>query len=227
MISNIELLIRLLLAALIGAAIGFEREVNNRPAGLRTHILVCIGAALITLTSIYGFDGGDPGRLAAQVVSGIGFIGAGTILRTGNHIRGLTTAASLWVSAGLGLAIGTGSYLSAIVTAAIVLLALVLLSDFEDKVGLRSYNKVVVEAIGRPGLLGDIGSLFGSLYITIKNISISENEQRNREKGKNLISIALFIRIPDNLDISQIIEELYEIESVTNVIYEDKRIHRQ
>lgn len=226
MISNLELVIRLLLSTLVGVSIGFERERNNRPAGLRTHTLVSLGATLITLISIYGFDEGDPTRLAAQIVSGIGFIGAGTILRTGNHIRGLTTAASLWVSAGIGIAIGTRSYLPAIITAVIVLITLVSLSNLEDKVALKSYNKIVIEAIDRPGLLGDIGNLFGSFYITIKDISIYENEENNEEKENYLISIYLSIKIPNNLNTSKIIQEIYQIENITNVIYEDENINR-
>lgn len=114
MIPGIEIIIRLVLSSVLGGLIGIEREVNNRPAGLRTHVLVTVGSALIMLISIDGFSNlpnrlGDPARLAAQVVSGIGFLGAGTIMRTGNNINGLTTAASLWVSAGLGLAVGESS----------------------------------------------------------------------------------------------------------------------
>lgn len=103
------MIIRLLLAGLMGGIIGLERESHGRPAGLRTHIIVSLGSCLIMLVSIYGFeDAGnrDPARLAAQVISGIGFLGAGTILREGATIIGLTTAASLWVVAGIGLAMG-------------------------------------------------------------------------------------------------------------------------
>lgn len=105
MITEIEIIKRLLLSAFLGGLIGVEREVNNRPAGLRTHILVTLGSTLVMLISIDGLnrinDGiimSDPYRLAAQVVSGIGFLGAGTIMRTGNSINGLTTAASLWLN---------------------------------------------------------------------------------------------------------------------------------
>ncbi|HBL37110.1 MAG TPA: methyltransferase, partial [Firmicutes bacterium] len=108
-----------MVATLLGAVIGLEREQHGRPAGLRTHILVALGSCLIMLVSIYGFPSGtgsDPARLAAQVVSGIGFLGAGTILRDGTSIRGLTTAASLWVVAGIGLAAGTGFYWAAAIT---------------------------------------------------------------------------------------------------------------
>lgn len=118
MINNREVLLRLVLSAIAGGIVGMEREANHSSAGLRTHILVTLGSTLIMLISMYGFqglgannNGGEPARLAAQVVSGIGFLGAGTILRTGNNIRGLTTAASIWVCGGIGLAIGNGYYL--------------------------------------------------------------------------------------------------------------------
>lgn len=143
MLSELEIVLRLVLSAVIGGAIGIEREASNRPAGFRTHILVSVGSTLIMLVSAYGMgEGADPARLAAQVVSGIGFLGAGTILRTGNHIKGLTTAASLWVCAGIGLSIGAGFYLGGVITAAIVLISLVALGNVEVNV-LRGANKLV------------------------------------------------------------------------------------
>ena len=155
MINNYEILIRLILSAIMGGSIGIEREANNRPAGLRTHILVSVGSTLIMLVSIYGFEGeGDPARLAAQVVSGIGFLGAGTILRTGNSIKGLTTAASLWVCAGIGLAIGAGYYVGGVITAVIVLLSLVLLGTAEKKIFKSSYKIFIITGAERPGLIG-------------------------------------------------------------------------
>jgi len=118
MIGNTEVILRLLLSAFFGGLVGMEREANNRPAGLRTHVLVSLGSTLIMMISIDAFrgmgasgNGGEPARLAAQVVSGIGFLGAGTILRDGTNIKGLTTAASLWVCGGIGLAVGSGYYL--------------------------------------------------------------------------------------------------------------------
>lgn len=116
----IEMILRLLLAAGLGAGIGYERERHGKAAGLRTHILISSGAALFTLASIYGFNGGaDPSRVAAGVVAGIGFIGAGVIFRgmRGEGVAGITTAASVWVTAAIGLAAGAGLYLiSAIAT---------------------------------------------------------------------------------------------------------------
>jgi putative Mg2+ transporter-C (MgtC) family protein len=129
-----EVLARLALAAVLGAAIGFERELREREAGLRTHLLVCLGAALFTIVSAYGFhefltSGGavvrtDPTRIAAQIVTGIGFLGAGAIIRQGISVRGLTTAATLWVAAAIGMATGAGYYSGAVIGTVLTLVAL-------------------------------------------------------------------------------------------------------
>ena len=127
----LEMVIRLLVAAAIGAVIGYQRERAKKPAGLRTHILICVGAALITITSIYGFGGlpgADPSRVAAGIVIGIGFLGGGVIIRRheGGTVGGLTTAATIWAVAGLGLAVGAGLLVPAVIAAAIILIALIL-----------------------------------------------------------------------------------------------------
>jgi putative Mg2+ transporter-C (MgtC) family protein len=129
-----EVLLRLALAAVLGATIGLEREIREREAGLRTHLLVSLGSALFTITSAYGFHAflasgasvvrADPTRIAAQIVTGIGFLGAGAIIRQGLSVRGLTTAATLWVVAAIGLAAGAGYYSGAVITTVLVLLSL-------------------------------------------------------------------------------------------------------
>ena len=140
MITEIEMIIRLLIAAVLGGAVGLERESHEKAAGLRTHILVCVGSCIIMLTSMHLFDiykglvEVDPGRIAAQVVSGIGFLGAGTIIRSRASIIGLTTAASLWTIAGVGLAIGSGLYVVAVFSTALILVILVILSKIQDKI---------------------------------------------------------------------------------------------
>ncbi len=122
---NWELAARLVVAALFGALIGWERERAQRPAGLRTYMLVAFGAALFTVLSLTGFGpGADPGRLAANIAVGIGFLGAGTIFREGEVVRGLTTAAGLWTVAAIGMAAGVGEYLLAGISTAIVLVIL-------------------------------------------------------------------------------------------------------
>ncbi len=125
---ELEMVLRLLLAAALGAAIGYQRERAGKQAGLRTHILISTGAALVSLISIYGFgDASDPARVAAGVVVGVGFLGAGVILhRQGGIVAGLTTAATIWVAAGIGLAAGTGLYIIAAVATALVLGVLIM-----------------------------------------------------------------------------------------------------
>ncbi|MCL2522602.1 MAG: MgtC/SapB family protein [Erysipelotrichales bacterium] len=130
-----EILLRLFISFVIGFIIGFEREKNGHPAGLKTHILVCVGATLVMLTSIYGFENlSDPSRLAAQVVSGMGFIGAGAIMRDDSGgIKGITTAATLWVTAMIGLSIGTGMYIPAVAAVFLVTVSLLYIRRFEGR----------------------------------------------------------------------------------------------
>jgi len=137
-ITEIDIVIRLCLAFLGGGIIGFERSYRRQVAGLRTHILIALGAASLMLLSIWipqAFsERGDPGRIAAQVVSGIGFLGAGAIIRLGSNIRGLTTAASLWLTAAIGLTIGAGMYVAAITAEILALITLFVLHIVEDKI---------------------------------------------------------------------------------------------
>src|SRR6056297_2493150 len=131
--------VRLLLSFLVGMLIGFEREANHQPAGLRTHILISIGATVVMLISIFipqTFTDfvGDPGRIAAQVVSGIGFLGAGAILKFGTDVKGLTTAASIWAMAALGLAVGAGMYTISLIGLAVVIFALSVMNLFEKSI---------------------------------------------------------------------------------------------
>lgn len=120
-----QMLLRLVVAVFVGALIGYERERKGKPAGVRTHGMVCLGAALFTVVSLYGFGTvGDPTRVAAMVVSGIGFLGAGAILHQRESVHGLTTAASLWVTAAMGLAVGVGMFAMSLVTTILVFLLL-------------------------------------------------------------------------------------------------------
>ena len=129
-LNSLSIMVRILLAALIGCLIGLERERKNRPAGFRTYTLVSVGACLVMMTNQYMFNlyqSGDPARLGAQVISGVGFLGAGTILITrNNQVRGLTTAAALWASACVGLALGTGFYAGALIVGGVLLVVMIL-----------------------------------------------------------------------------------------------------
>jgi putative Mg2+ transporter-C (MgtC) family protein len=126
---------RVLLAFLLGGIVGFERERVRRPAGLRTHMLVCAGSACFTVASLYGFEGlgtvRDPARLAAQIVTGIGFLGAGAIFRDGSTVRGLTTASSIWITAAIGIVAGLGMLTLAVFTTLLTWFALYVLKGFE------------------------------------------------------------------------------------------------
>ncbi len=140
MITLFSVIGRLILAVIIGGLIGFEREVKGRSAGLRTHILVSLGSCLIMLTSLYVFDiykysaTLDPARIAAGVVTGIGFLGAGAIIRSGEAVKGLTTAASLWLVAGIGLGIGCGFYTASLITAILAIFVLFFLKQLEKTI---------------------------------------------------------------------------------------------
>ena len=133
-------LVRIMVSFFIGMLIGIERETHDQPVGLRTHILISIGATVVMLISIFipqtftDFQNGDPGRIAAQVVSGIGFLGAGAILKFGADVKGLTTAASIWAMAALGLAVGAGMYIVGFIGVVVILFALTIMNLFEKRV---------------------------------------------------------------------------------------------
>ncbi|MEW6008425.1 MAG: MgtC/SapB family protein [Candidatus Omnitrophota bacterium] len=137
MLSDKQVIIRLILSVILGGLIGVEREMRKRSAGLRTHILVCLGATLIMLTSLYVFDiykniaQVDPSRIAAGVITGIGFLGAGAIIQAGDSVRGLTTAATLWIMAAIGMAVGCGFYMAASITTVLVLIVLLAIRSIE------------------------------------------------------------------------------------------------
>lgn len=217
------MILRLSLAVVLGGSIGFEREVRNRPAGLRTHVLVTLGATLIMLISMYGFNGGDPARLAAQVVSGIGFLGAGTILRDDSGVRGLTTAASIWVCGGIGLALGNGYYGGALVTTFFVLISLVLLGLFEKRVLVSKYHKFEFECRERLGLIGEISGVFARYKMSIIDIKIKSTEEDNNQ----MLNIVMQIKMEDKAHIEVLMESLFNIDGVTGVIYNKKRLNNK
>ena len=141
-LPDAELIRRLLTAALLGALLGFEREMKQKSAGLRTNVLIAVGSALFTVMSyeLAGGDTADPSRIAAQIVTGIGFLGAGAIMRTGSGVQGLTTAATVWVNAAVGVAAGGGEYHLAFIATGVTLAALLVLQPVETFIA-RRYGK--------------------------------------------------------------------------------------
>lgn len=164
MIADSEIALRLIISALLGMVIGYERERKDQPAGLRTHMVLAIGSALAMTVSINlsleYHSNADPARLAAQVVSGVGFLGAGAILRHGISIKGLTTAASLWTVAMIGLAVGAGYTIAGVSATLLVMLALTVLNIVEKRL-LPTYNAVHVrvEASDREGVMDEVESV--------------------------------------------------------------------
>lgn len=219
---SLSVVARLAVALALGGLIGLERELHGRPAGFRTHILVCMGSAL---TMIIGFQtragvagsAVDPTRIAANVVSGIGFLGAGTILREGANVRGLTTAASLWVSAVIGLAAGAGDFLAAGATTALALLALVLMSLVERRLTGGKRERVLrVAIVDRPGQIGRIGSALGGLGVDIRNISI-------RPRDDESVELELLLRLPAGrgVNMAAVAAALTDVDGVRSVEQED------
>jgi len=215
---ELHMALRLILAAVLGGLIGLERESLNKAAGFRTHTLVCLGSCLIMIVSIdmntkYG-SVADPARLAAQVVSGIGFLGAGTILHSGFGIRGLTTAASLWVVAAVGLSIGSGHYITAVVTTAIVLIVLVYFGGLEEyvKVKQKKLKRIDVIIADRPGQLGKVSSALGELEIHIRKVEMSEALENQTIKISILCNIPYNIRLNDALDFIRRVDGVFDVQ---------------
>lgn len=216
----VEIVLRLLLAGLLGGLIGYEREHTNRPAGFRTHILVCMGAALVMVTSefIFGKYGEltdvDPARLGAQVISGIGFLGAGTIIRDGFNVRGLTTAASLWAVSCVGIAVGTGFYGGAIAATILIFLTLISLKKAEKHFTRKNrYRTFIVESEASPGQVGQVSSLLERYKVEIKNIQLYKSKD-------NDLMIKLLVKMPGSTVDLQTLNDLQELAGVKKV-YEE------
>jgi len=216
--DEIQVIIRIIMAGVLGGLIGLERESLNKSAGFRTHILVCVGSALIMVVSqdlyqVYkGATNIDPGRIAAQVVSGIGFLGAGTIMREGATVKGLTTAASLWVVAGVGLALGAGFYFPALVTTGVVFLTLIYLGKVEKLIaGLAHVVVFMVTAENRPGQLGRVGSYLGERGILILNLQMKQLSDDRK------VMFEIDTKLPPKTDINEIMYELGDIPGVYQV----------
>lgn len=211
---DLECVVRLAIATGMGATIGLERERKKQPAGFRTHTIICVATTLIMILShkIAG-DRFDPGRIAAQVVSGIGFLGAGAIMRMGPNVKGLTTAATIWTVAALGLAIGAGLYFEAVVVWAILFAALYLFSKFEKRflATKAGENTLSVSAMDTPGVVGRLTEVLDQYQA--KMISIAIN--RNAAEGK--IEIITQLVIPKETNLQVIVAGLQEVPGMQEI----------
>ena len=199
LVAQADLAVRMLLAAILGAAIGLEREIHDHPAGMRTHLLVSLGSAVFTELSIVAFAGPpapngsyptDTSRVAAQIVSGIGFLGAGAILKYGTSIRGLTTAASLWSTAAIGMAAGAGQWLIAGVGTFIIVVSLWPLNALVTRLHKPGSHDIRLRLeVGRLEALGDVSRLLADRRIEMAGI----NSQRI---GKGRYEVELALRLP-------------------------------
>lgn len=219
MLDNKQIIIRLLLSILLSSFIGIDRESTKKPAGLRTHILVSLGSTLIMLLSIYingnfqqdSFYYSD--RIAAQVISGIGFLGAGTILRRDTGvITGLTTAASLWVVAAIGLTIGAGFYLAAIITTVLVIITLMSFHRIGRRFRTKGYHFISISlvSVDKPGQIGQIGQILGDFGANILSIDIDH-------KDEGLIRVNLDIALKKISNKYDILNSLASIDSIIEV----------
>ena len=197
-ISIADLAVRLMVAAALGAVIGLEREPAGRGVGLRTHAIVSLGAAVFTLAGAYGFGdvrpvGVDPARVAAQVAAGVGFIGAGAILRHGSSVQGVTTAATVWLAAGVGVMASAGGALAATIATAIALVSLLALRSTKPYVRRLVTRHAVVEmtyARGH-GTLGPVLRLLGEKGATIQRIEVEDDDPDVERPGTRVVRITV------------------------------------
>lgn len=213
----IKILIRLLLAGILGGIVGYEREHTHRPAGFRTHILVCVSSALVMITSEFIFNmyktsaNIDPTRLGAQVISGIGFLGAGTIIRDGFNVKGLTTAASLWAVSCVGIATGIGFYGGAIIATVLIFVTLIVLKKIEFIYPRNNQFKTIfIQSDNLPGQIINISNVFVKHNLYIINIEFINNEN-------NGFLVKLNAKVPDNLTGKGIMSDLLELQGIRKV----------
>jgi len=210
---QLDFAVRLLIAAALGAMVGVEREIHGHAAGMRTHLLVCLGSAIFTVLSIYGFGdlgapGVDPSRVAAQIVSGIGFLGAGAILKEGASIRGLTTAASLWATAAIGLAAGAAQFGVAAAGTVIVIISLWPLNRIAERLhgAVRSETRLAL-SVERLEAIGEISRVLTANRLDIAGV-------QTERQGKRDYAVDFVLRPRPGSDIVAAIQAIGGIEGV-------------
>jgi putative Mg2+ transporter-C (MgtC) family protein len=223
-----DVAIRLVLAVIVGGLIGYEREYKNRPAGFRTHILVCLGAAITSMIQLYSIQDttnlilmhpelqnalkADIGRLGAQVITGVGFLGAGTIIHEKGSVKGLTTAASIWTVACIGLSVGLGYYTLTILSTICVFIVLVYLKTFEHKL-FKNTNvlRVEIQYLNKKNMVEKLEQYFDGMSIKVKNIEFLIDEE---EEHSNFDTTMYTIIAPRHIKSSGIVQKLCTFEEI-------------
>jgi putative Mg2+ transporter-C (MgtC) family protein len=221
MLSDWVVVFRLILASVLSGIVGFERELHGRAAGFRTHILLCIGSTLVMLTSIHIFDvynsrvPCDPARIAAGVVTGIGFLGAGTIMHSKSSVRGLTTATSLWVVAAIGLAVGSGMYFAASATTAITMITLFLFGRVEHAMIRKDwYRTILIEA--QEGVTQIKGA---REVLSEYGVQVTDFEVEKSGDGSTM-TLKIGMKLPTSKDNDHIVQDISRLDGVKNVRWE-------
>lgn len=222
---NREITIKLFVSLFLGLLIGFERELTNKTAGLRTHILVCLGSTVFTILSIYGFSCfeyrdnlttvNDPARIAAQILTGIGFIGGGAVLHYGVNIFGLTTAATLWVTASIGMAVGAGAFFIAVLSTIITFLTLVVIRKFENIFISKHINKAERIKVAVSCDREEQDNVHKWFYYEFKNIQeISANRIQDKKQSVKL-TFVLHVKAKD--PVNYVYDKLSHLENIDSI----------
>lgn len=228
-----QVAIRLALAVVVGGLIGYDRQFKNRPAGFRTHILVCLGAAITSMIQLYSIQETtnmilqhpelqsamkvDIGRLGAQVITGVGFLGAGTIIHDKGSIKGLTTAASIWTVACIGLAIGLGYYTLTILSTICIYIVLVFLKTFENKIFKNtSILKLEIQYVNKKNMVEKLEKYFDSMSIKVKNIEFLIEDDEDDENSKYSTTMYTILA-PRYIRSSGIVQKLCAFEEIYKV----------
>lgn len=218
-----EVCLRLVLSCIMGGIIGYERQMRHKSAGLRTNMLVSLGSCLIMIMSealydnVEGKTNADPARLAAQVVSGIGFLGAGAIMKEGLTVTGLTTAATLWVVAGVGLAVGAGFYLGAGVTTGVVFLILWNLSRLDMWVDHDRILALSIYTLDRPGQIMRISACIEDLHLRARGVKVKTDEDEAETGGERRVYLNFEVYNSESLRRAFIIDALRQVDGVLRV----------
>jgi len=214
MLEPVLVLVKLAVAVILGGAVGWQREAHDRPAGLRTHVLVCVGSAVYTLASMSFGAASDPARVAAQVATGMGFLGAGTIIRHGNVVRGLTTAASLWAVAAIGLCVGLGgkALWAAGMATGVVLLTLTVLRGLETRVLARArLARLTLRLTGGVNRMTEVQDLLAAQRVTVESVEVAGSGPGDVQE------MQLRVELPGGCDIPTLARALSELEGLVSL----------